>query len=124
MQHSYAENVHRLDVVNGLVTKQRLREQEIGGEQEDYESEQDEYSRRTVGQGRERRIRRRTEYCIRVKLGHFKIHRYGVLYVRVVRIVLYCDRKRTGRMRERTEYGPRVKLSFLWIHQYCIVRAI
>ena len=37
-QHSYAENVHRLDVVNGLVTKQRLRKQEIGGEQEDYDS--------------------------------------------------------------------------------------
>ena len=37
-QHSYAENVHRLDVVNGLVTKQRLQKQEIGGEQEDYDS--------------------------------------------------------------------------------------
>jgi hypothetical protein len=44
-QHSYAENVHRLDVVNDLIAKRRVREQEIEfeGEEECYESEQDEH---------------------------------------------------------------------------------
>ena len=40
-QRGYAENVHRLDVVNGLIAKRRAREQEFEGEQEDFESEQD-----------------------------------------------------------------------------------
>jgi hypothetical protein len=42
---SYAENVHRLDVVNGLIAKRRAREQEVEfeGEEDDYESEQDEH---------------------------------------------------------------------------------
>jgi hypothetical protein len=44
-QRSYAENVHRLDVVNGLIAKRRAREQdlEFEGEEDDYESEQDEH---------------------------------------------------------------------------------
>jgi hypothetical protein len=46
-QHSYAESVHRLDVVNGLIAKRRAREQELEfeGEEEGYEleSEQDEH---------------------------------------------------------------------------------
>jgi len=43
-QRSYAENVHRLDVVNGLIAKRHAREQEseFEGEEEGYESEQDE----------------------------------------------------------------------------------
>jgi hypothetical protein len=43
-QGSYAENVHRLDVVNDLIAKRRAREQELEfeGEEEGYESEQDE----------------------------------------------------------------------------------
>lgn len=44
-RHSYAENVHRLDVVNSLIAKRRAREQELEfeGEEDDYESEQDEH---------------------------------------------------------------------------------
>lgn len=42
-QRSYAENVHRLDVVNSLIAKRRTREQglefEFEGEEDDYESE-------------------------------------------------------------------------------------
>jgi flagellar biosynthesis chaperone FliJ len=39
-QRSYAENVHRLDVVNGLIAKRHARERELefGGEEEGYES--------------------------------------------------------------------------------------
>ena len=40
-QRGYAENVHRLDVVNGLIAKRSAREQELEfeGEEEGYESE-------------------------------------------------------------------------------------
>jgi hypothetical protein len=41
-QHSYTENVHRLDVVNGLIVKRHAREQELEDEQKDYESKEDE----------------------------------------------------------------------------------
>ena len=43
-QGSYAENLHRLDVVNGLIAKRHAREQELEleGEEEGYD-EQDEY---------------------------------------------------------------------------------
>jgi hypothetical protein len=58
-QRSYAENVHRLNVVNGLIAKRRAREQELDSEEEDYESEQEEYD---------------DEQSIRVKLGHLRIH--------------------------------------------------
>lgn len=56
-QRSYAENVHRLDVVNGLIAKRAAWEQELEfeGEEECYESEQDEHS-------------------IRTKLDHLRIH--------------------------------------------------
>jgi hypothetical protein len=56
-QRSYAENVHCLDVVNGLIAKRRGWEQELeleGGE-EDYESE-------------------RGEHSIGTKLDHLRIH--------------------------------------------------
>jgi hypothetical protein len=56
-QRSYAENVHRLDVVNGLIAKRAAwgQELEFEGEEECYESEQDEHS-------------------IRTKLDHLRIH--------------------------------------------------
>lgn len=56
-KRSYTENVHRLDVVNGLIAKRRAWEQELEfeGEEEGHESEQDEHS-------------------IRAKLGHLRIH--------------------------------------------------
>jgi len=40
-QRGYAENVHRLDVVNGLIARRSAREQELEfeGEEEGYESE-------------------------------------------------------------------------------------
>ena len=42
-KRSYAENVHRLDVVNCLIAKRRTREQGLEFEfEDDYESEQDE----------------------------------------------------------------------------------
>ena len=40
-QRSHAENVYRLNVVNGLIVKRRAREQELEDEQEEYGSEQD-----------------------------------------------------------------------------------
>jgi hypothetical protein len=60
-QRSYAENVHRLDVVNGLIAKRRAWEQELEfeGEEEDYESGKD---------GHE------GEHSIRTKFGHLRIH--------------------------------------------------
>ena len=56
-KRSYAENVHRLDVVNGLIAKRRAWEQELEFEsdEENNESEQD-------------------ERIIRTKLGHLGIH--------------------------------------------------
>ena len=64
-QRSYAENVHRLDVVNGLIAERRAWEQELEfeGEEdsEDYGSEQD---------GHES-----GEHSIRTKLGNLRIHR-------------------------------------------------
>jgi hypothetical protein len=65
-QHSYAENMHRLNVVNGLIARRRAREQEFEGEQEDYESEVDEDdSEQEAYEGEQR---------IRMKLGHLRIH--------------------------------------------------
>ncbi|KAH9981776.1 hypothetical protein BJV77DRAFT_967145 [Russula vinacea] len=65
-QRSYAENVHRLDVVNGLIAKRRAREWEFEGEQEDYESEQDDNeSEREEHEG---------EQSIRAKLDYLRIH--------------------------------------------------
>ena len=64
-QHSYAENVHRLNVVNDLIAKRCAREQEFDGE-EDYESKEDEEgSEQDAYEG---------EQSIRVKLGHLRIH--------------------------------------------------
>jgi hypothetical protein len=56
-KRSYAENVRRLDVVNGLIAKRSAWEQELEfeGEEEGCESEQDEHS-------------------IRTKLDHLRIH--------------------------------------------------
>jgi len=44
-QRTYAENVHRLHVVDGLIARRRMREQELEfeGEEEGYESKQDEH---------------------------------------------------------------------------------
>ena len=60
-QRSYAENVHRLDVVNGLIAKRRVWEQELEfeGEEEDYESGKDGHD---------------SEHSIRTKFGHLRIH--------------------------------------------------
>lgn len=65
-QHSYAENVHRLNVVNDLIAKRRAREQEFEGEQDDYENDEDEDdSEKEAYEG---------EQSIRMKLGHLRIH--------------------------------------------------
>ena len=65
-QRGYAENVHRLDVVNGLIAKRRAREREFKGEQEDFKSEQDDNeSEREEHEG---------EQSIRVKLDYLRIH--------------------------------------------------
>jgi hypothetical protein len=64
-QRGYAENVHRLDVVNGLIAKRRAREQVFEGE-EDFESEQDDNnSEREEHEG---------EQSIRVKVDYLRIH--------------------------------------------------
>ena len=65
-QRSYAENVHRLNVVNGLIAKRRAREQELDSEEEDYESEQDDDESEQEEYD--------DEQSIRVKLGHLRIH--------------------------------------------------
>ena len=69
-QRNYAENVHRLDVVNGLIAKRCAREQglEFKGDKEGYEpdSEQDEYNSGKEEQEGERSVSARR--------GHLKIH--------------------------------------------------
>ena len=65
-QRSYAENVHRLNVVNGLIAKRRAREQELDSEEEDYESEQD--------NDESEQEEYDDEQSIRLKLGYLKIH--------------------------------------------------
>ena len=72
-QRSYAENVHCLDVVNGLIAKRRAREQEFEGEQEDYESEQDDDESEQDDNESERE-EHEGEQSIRVKLDYLRIH--------------------------------------------------
>jgi hypothetical protein len=71
-QRSYAENMHRLNVVNGLIAKRRAREQEFEDEQEDYESEQEDYESEQDEDESEQEYD--DEQSIRVKLGHLRIH--------------------------------------------------
>jgi hypothetical protein len=58
-KRSYAENVHRLNVVSGLIAKRQAREQEFEDHESDQESEEEEHE---------------VEQCVRVKLGQLRIH--------------------------------------------------
>ena len=63
---SYAENVHRLNVVDGLIAKRHVREQQLEGEEGGYESAQDEDESEQEEYD--------DEQSVTVKLGHLRIH--------------------------------------------------
>jgi hypothetical protein len=80
-QRGYAENVHRLDVVNDLIAKRRAREREFEGEegfeseQDDDQSDQDEdESESKQDDNKSEREEHEGEQNIRVKLDYLKIH--------------------------------------------------
>ncbi|KAF8464792.1 hypothetical protein DFH94DRAFT_848780 [Russula ochroleuca] len=79
-QRSYAENVHRLNVVNGLIAKRRRLEEEFEGEQEDYESNQDDNESEQDEDDSEQddsesdREEHEGEQSIRMKLDYLRIH--------------------------------------------------
>lgn len=81
-QRSYAENAHRLDVVNDLIAKRRAREQEFESEEEDCENEQEgeegehdvEEEDYESGEQESEEEEHEVEQIPRVKIGQLKIH--------------------------------------------------
>ena len=68
-QHGYAENVHGLDVVNGLIAKRRARERELELDSEEEECSGSEWDEHESGQEAHE-----GEQGIGTKLDHLTIH--------------------------------------------------